>query len=98
MYTILTNFKRTFILILILVFANQFFNGGQIKNMEYKDYYFYCPKNCGRKYKHKFNLNSHLKYECGVPKKFSCNICGRRFALKGNYKTHMAVIHRVLIG
>ncbi|KAK7573705.1 hypothetical protein V9T40_010896 [Parthenolecanium corni] len=51
--------------------------------------YFLCPRNCGRRYKHKFNLNVHLKYECGVPKQFKCGICEKAFALKGAHKKHM---------
>ncbi|KAK7573701.1 hypothetical protein V9T40_010892 [Parthenolecanium corni] len=31
----------------------------------YKGPYF-CPNLCGRKYKYKYNLNVHLRNECGV--------------------------------
>ncbi|XP_065209939.1 zinc finger protein 37-like [Planococcus citri] len=41
-------------------------------------------RNCGRKYKHKQHLTFHLKYECGVSKKFKCNLCGKEFAQKSD--------------
>ncbi len=73
------------------------YRGRRRQIQDESDYHFPCPNNCGRKYKHKFNLYNHMKYECGVPKKFKCQICEREFALKGNFKTHMASIHQVLI-
>lgn len=56
-----------------------------------------CPRNCGRKYVQKSSVLRHLKYECGVPKKFKCIICGKDFALKENYRTHMGVRHKIII-
>lgn len=55
---------------------------------------FYCPNNCGRKYKYKYSLHNHLKYECGVEKKFKCSECGRAFTQKGNLKTHLITVHK----
>ena len=60
--------------------------------------YFYCPNNCGRKYKHKCNLNQHLRYECGVPKNFVCNICNKAVARKSNLKSHMVLKHGIVLG
>lgn len=59
--------------------------------------YVYCPKGCGRKYKNKSTVYTHLKYECGVPKQFSCPICGKDFAQKQNLKSHMGLVHRVAV-
>jgi len=56
-----------------------------------------CPNNCGRKYKHRESLGKHLKYECGVPKKFRCEICNRAFAQKENFKTHMGIKHKIIM-
>ncbi|VVC28710.1 Zinc finger C2H2-type,Zinc finger, RING/FYVE/PHD-type [Cinara cedri] len=45
-----------------------------------KDNPVYCPKNCGRCYKgmwRKYNLQKHLKYECGVAPQFKCLACSK---------------------
>lgn len=59
--------------------------------------YYYCPKNCGRKYKYKTGIRTHLKYECGVPKSFVCTFCGKAFARKDHHKTHVGVVHKVIL-
>ncbi|XP_050430027.1 sex determination protein fruitless-like isoform X4 [Adelges cooleyi] len=54
-----------------------------------------CPNEwCCRSYKgrcRKAHLKRHLLHECGVPKKFKCNFCSRRFAynvvLERHYQT-----------
>jgi len=56
-----------------------------------------CPNHCGRKYKHKGNLQRHLKFECGVPTKFQCTICGKCFARKDTFKSHMGLKHRIVL-
>lgn len=56
-----------------------------------------CPRNCGRRYKHKSHLNVHLKYECGVPKRFKCDVCDKAFARKENFKTHMIMKHKTIL-
>lgn len=57
---------------------------------------FPCPRNCGRRYKHKNYINFHLKYECGVPKKFKCDICGKAFARNDTCKTHKILKHKIV--
>jgi len=57
-----------------------------------------CPNSCGRKYKGQYRkqlLKRHLTHECGVPRKFQCMICNKRFAQKWNLKTHAHVIHKM---
>lgn len=58
-----------------------------------------CPNGCGHKYKgkwRKYNLKSHLLYECGVPRQFQCYICSKSFAQKVSLKTHVAKIHKIV--
>lgn len=55
-----------------------------------------CPNMCGRKYKgehRKYHLKRHLINECGVPKKFQCHVCLRRFAQNFNLKSHLVMVH-----
>lgn len=58
-----------------------------------------CPNMCGRKYrgdKRKYHLKRHLTNECGVPKKFQCHMCFRRFAQKYNLKSHLLMVHKIV--
>lgn len=55
-----------------------------------------CPRNCGRSYKRKYHLNTHLKYECGVDPKFKCPYCSRLSHQKSNLKTHIVSVHKVV--
>ncbi len=49
--------------------------------------------NCGKRYKYKFNLTRHIRYECGVAPQFSCPECGRSFSQKSSLKSHRGIIH-----
>ena len=40
-----------------------------------------CP-HCQRSYDWNYNLNRHLKYECGKENAFQCAKCGRKFPHK----------------
>lgn len=56
-----------------------------------------CPNMCGRKYKglrRKCHLKRHLTYECGVPKKFQCHLCFKRFAQNDTLKSHLIMVHK----
>lgn len=57
---------------------------------------FFCPNNCGRSYKYKWNLNQHLRYECGQEKQFKCNKCNKCFTQKVSLKSHLINIHKSL--
>lgn len=61
------------------------------------DIYFYCPNDCGRKYKWKRDVTRHLKYECGGKKSFKCTICHKSFSHKTTLKTHMINKHEIVI-
>lgn len=56
-----------------------------------------CPNHCGKQYKHKFNLNRHIRYECGVDKQFRCSECNREFSQKSSLKSHLGLIHGKLL-
>lgn len=60
----------------------------------------YCPNMCGlsftRAYR-KRNLNMHLNHECNVKPKFQCRVCLKIFAHKSSLKTHVAVIHHLVL-
>lgn len=57
---------------------------------------FECVK-CGRRYKHKFSLNFHLKYECGVDRQFQCIECHKCFVRNSHLKVHMINVHKKLL-
>lgn len=57
-----------------------------------------CTNGCGRRYRNKSSFRRHLKFECGVPKRFHCKICGKSFAQKENYKTHTIIKHKMVSG
>lgn len=59
-----------------------------------------CPNGCGRKYRgknRKSNLKVHMRFECGVPRQFQCQICNRDFVLKAHLRGHMGVVHGVVL-
>ncbi|XP_060839242.1 sex determination protein fruitless-like isoform X8 [Rhopalosiphum padi] len=50
-----------------------------------------CPNKCGHKYKgisRKAHLKRHLIYECGVPKKFNCELCLKKFSYNVSLQKH----------
>ncbi|KAG8259331.1 hypothetical protein J6590_014800 [Homalodisca vitripennis] len=55
-------------------------------------YRYHCGT-CGRLYRHKCNLNVHLRYECGKDPQFACNLCAYKAKRKSTLKTHMLLIH-----
>ena len=53
---------------------------------------FQCHR-CKRSYHHQPNLINHLRFDCGVEPKFSCNYCDHRCKRKGNLKKHVLTNH-----
>lgn len=56
-----------------------------------------CPNGCGRYYKYKSGLYTHVTYECGQKKQFECNLCHQTFSRKGTLKAHTITIHKIII-
>jgi len=56
---------------------------------------FVCP-HCQRSYDWNYNLNRHLKYECGKENSFMCSKCGRRFPHKQNCVYHLKRKHKIM--
>lgn len=46
-----------------------------------------CPR-CQRTYSLNYTLDRHMRYECGVEKKFVCPVCMRRFSRNDILNTH----------
>lgn len=59
---------------------------------------YHCPNMCGKRYTRKHNLNRHLNYECGVERRFACDICFKKFTYKASMKSHRLSVHRILPG
>ena len=47
---------------------------------------------------HTKNLMRHMRYECGLPPRFPCHVCGRFFRRKDDLQRHIARIHGILDG
>ncbi|XP_050535142.1 zinc finger protein 710-like [Daktulosphaira vitifoliae] len=59
----------------------------------------FCPNSCGRCYKgeqRRAHLKRHLDNECGVPKKYQCVICLKRFSQKWSLKKHVLLVHKII--
>ncbi|XP_029345889.1 uncharacterized protein LOC115034171 [Acyrthosiphon pisum] len=59
-----------------------------------------CPNGCGHFYRginRKKLLRRHMVYECGVPSKFKCPICSKRFTRKSNMKVHAFSVHQTFL-
>ncbi|XP_073973429.1 zinc finger E-box-binding homeobox 2-like [Rhodnius prolixus] len=57
----------------------------------------YLCKACGKSYKYKNGLNSHIKYECGQTPQFHCPYCPHSSHQKSNLKVHLVKKHRMTI-
>nr|CAH7722247.1 unnamed protein product [Callosobruchus chinensis] len=53
-------------------------------------------KKCGRKYKYRKNVLTHIKYECSTPKQFQCKECGKLFSQQRYLRYHLSSRHGVL--
>jgi len=55
-----------------------------------------CEK-CGKCYNWNYNLNRHMRFECGIENKFECAICKKRFPYKQNAAIHLKRKHKVML-
>lgn len=51
--------------------------------------------NCGASYKHKRNLQQHVKNECGKIGSNLCDYCFKLFKRKHDLKRHLRSVHKV---
>lgn len=57
---------------------------------------FLCPNLCGRSYKYKRGVYTHVKFECGVEPSFLCSLCPKKFARKFQLESHLVLKHKVV--
>jgi DNA-directed RNA polymerase subunit RPC12/RpoP len=50
-------------------------------------------KNCGKLYRWKNSLYTHVRLECGKEPQFQCPYCPHRAKLKGNLQKHIKLKH-----
>jgi len=57
---------------------------------------FKCQK-CGKCYNWNYNLNRHMRFECGIENRFECSLCQKRFPYKQNAAIHLKRKHKVTL-
>ena len=57
---------------------------------------FTCQK-CGKSYNWNYNLNRHMRFECGIENKFECSVCHKRFPYKQNAAIHLKRKHKLMM-
>jgi hypothetical protein len=57
---------------------------------------FKCQK-CGKCYNWNYNLNRHMRFECGIENRFECSNCHKRFPYKQNAAIHLKRKHKLAI-
>ena len=55
---------------------------------------FKCEK-CGKSYNWNYNLNRHMRFECGIQNRFECSMCQKRFPYKQNVAIHLKRKHKL---
>jgi hypothetical protein len=71
-------------------------SGGSAGKQQHQQQAFTCQK-CGKSYNWNYNLNRHMRFECGIGNKFECSVCHKRFPYKQNAAIHMKWKHKVLL-
>nr|XP_033333667.1 telomere zinc finger-associated protein-like [Megalopta genalis] len=55
-----------------------------------------CPQ-CGRTYKMKRNLKTHMRFECGGQRNFTCHICPARYTQNIGLRRHLLQKHNTYL-
>ncbi|RLU14951.1 hypothetical protein DMN91_012838 [Ooceraea biroi] len=55
-----------------------------------------CPQ-CGRTYKMKRNLRTHMKFECGGQRNFKCHICPAKYTQNISLRRHLLQRHNIYL-
>jgi hypothetical protein len=71
-------------------------SGGSAGKQQHQQQAFTCQK-CGKSYNWNYNLNRHMRFECGIGNKFECSVCHKRFPYKQNAAIHLKRKHKVLL-
>lgn len=53
-----------------------------------------CPQ-CGRTYKMKRNLKTHMKFECGGQRNFMCHLCPSKYTQNISLRRHLLQRHNL---
>ena len=53
---------------------------------------FPCPR-CGRRYKRKDSVTTHLRFECGILPQFTCPVCQHKVSHRRYIQKHIARKH-----
>lgn len=53
----------------------------------------FCCAVCGRRYKHKYLLTRHQRYECGQEPKYCCPLCPYKANYKQSLRSHVVIKH-----
>lgn len=48
-----------------------------------------CLNKCGRRYLYLRNMKQHMRYECGVEKRFHCWVCSKGFHYRHLLNAHV---------
>lgn len=57
----------------------------------------YTCQKCGKSYNWNYNLNRHMRFECGIENKFECAVCRKRFPYKQNAAIHLKRKHKLMM-
>ncbi|KAL6434191.1 hypothetical protein ACFW04_005953 [Cataglyphis niger] len=55
-----------------------------------------CPQ-CGRTYKMKRNLKTHMKFECGGQRNFKCHVCPSKYTQNISLRRHLLQRHNIYL-
>ncbi|XP_076683181.1 longitudinals lacking protein, isoforms N/O/W/X/Y-like [Andrena cerasifolii] len=55
-----------------------------------------CPQ-CGRTYKMKRNLTTHMKFECGGQRNFTCHVCPAKYTQNVGLRRHLMQRHNIYL-